>query len=136
MKHIGNRLRELRLKNDMSQEYVAKMLGVSVQAVSKWETGKSDPEIGSLIPLADLFHIPVDELLDREKRRQDWEKRMANVLAGDDKNAKLWFLKDAVLAFPGDRKFRYALACEEFRQAWVEKGPEKRQQLREAFPAV
>lgn len=129
MKHIGNRLRELRLKNDMSQEYVAKMLGVSVQAVSKWETGKSDPEIGSLIPLADLFHVPVDELLDREKRRQDWEKRIANVLAGDDRNAKLQFLKDAVLEFPGDHKFRYALACEEYRQAWVETEPQKQQQM-------
>ena len=111
MKHIGNRLRELRLKNDMSQEYVAKMLGVSVQAVSKWETGKSDPEIGSLIPLADLFHIPVDELLDREKRRQDWVDRMNRVLADPDKDARMQFLKEAVLEFPGDHKFRYALAC-------------------------
>lgn len=129
MKHIGNRLRELRLKNDMSQEYVAKMLGVSVQAVSKWETGKSDPEIGSLIPLADLFHVPVDELLDRERRRRDWVDRMNRVLADPDKDARMQFLKDAVLEFPGDHKFRYALACEEFRQAWVEKEPEKRQQL-------
>ena len=129
MKHLGNRLRELRHKNDMSQEYVAKMLGVSVQAVSKWETGKSDPEIGSLIPLADLFHVPVDELLDRERRRRDWVDRMNRVLADPDKDARMQFLKDAVLEFPGDHKFRYALACEEFRQAWVEKGPEKRQQL-------
>ena len=129
MKHLGNRLRELRLKNNMSQEYVARMLGVSVQAVSKWETGKSDPEIGSLIPLADLFHVPVDELLDREKRRQDWVDRMNRVLADPDKDARMQFLKEAVLEFPGDRAFRYALACEEFRQAWVEKGPEKRQQL-------
>lgn len=129
MKHLGNRLRELRLKNNMSQEYVARMLGVSVQAVSKWETGKSDPEIGSLIPLADLFHIPVDELLDREKRRQDWVDRMNRVLADPDKDTRMQFLKEAVLEFPGDRAFRYALACEEFRQAWVEKGPEKRQQL-------
>ncbi len=129
MKHLGNRLRELRHKNDMSQEYVAKMLGVSVQAVSKWETGKSDPEIGSLIPLADLFHVPVDELLDRERRRRDWVDRMNRVLADPDKDARMQFLKEAVLEFPGDHKFRYALACEEFRQAWVEKEPEKRQQL-------
>ncbi len=129
MKYLGKRLRELRIKNDMSQDYVAKMIGVSNQAISKWETGKSDPEIGSLIPLADLFHVPVDELLDREKRRQDWVDRMNRVLADPDKDARMQFLKEAVLEFPGDRKFRYALACEEFRQAWIEKGPEKRQQL-------
>ena len=129
MKHLGKRLRELRIKNDMSQEYVAKMIGVTPQAISKWETGKSDPEIGSLIPLADLFHVPVDELLDREKRRLDWEDRMTDVLADGDRKTRLQFLKNAVLAFPGDHMFRYRLACEEYFQAREETEPEKRRQL-------
>ncbi len=129
MKHLGNRLRELRHKNDMSQEYVAKMLGVSVQAVSKWETGKSDPEIGSLIPLADLFHVPVDELLDRERRRRDWVDRMTRVLADPDKDARMQFLKEAVLEFPGDHVFRYRLACEEYIQAVGETDAAQRRQL-------
>ena len=128
MNYLGKRLRELRIKNEMSQEYVAKMIGVSNQAISKWETGKSDPEIGSLIPLADLFHVPVDELLDREKRRQDWEKRMADI-ANADRAARLRFLKDAVLEFPGDHMFRYRLACEEYFQAQEETEPEQRRQL-------
>ncbi len=129
MKYLGKRLRELRIKNDMSQEYVAKMIGVSNQAISKWETGKSDPEIGSLIPLADLFHVPVDELLDREKRRLDWEDRMTRVFADGDRNAQLQLLKDAVAEFPGDFKFRYLLACEEYHQAQEETEPEQRREL-------
>ena len=129
MKHLGKRLKELRIKNEMSQEYVAKMIGVSPQAISKWETGKSDPEIGSLIPLADLFHVPVDELLDKEKRRLDWEDRMTDVLADGDRKTRLQFLKNAVLAFPGDHMFRYRLACEEYFQAREETEPEKRRQL-------
>ena len=128
MKHLGNRLRELRLKNDMSQEYVASMLGVSVQAVSKWETGKSDPDISNLIPISSLFHVPVDDLLDREKRRLDWERRMAEI-ANADRNTRLRFLKDAVAEFPGDHIFRYRLACEEYFQAQEETEPEKRRQL-------
>ena len=67
MKHIGNRLRELRLKNDMSQEYVAKMLGVSVQAVSKWENDLTSPDIDTLLKLADIFNISTDELLGKNK---------------------------------------------------------------------
>ena len=129
MKYLGKRLRELRIKNEMSQEYVAKMIGVSNQAISKWETGKSDPDIGSLIPLADLFHVPVDELLDREKRRLDWEDRMTRVFADSDRNVRLDFLKDAVAEFPGDHMFRYRLACEEYFQAQEETEPEQRRQL-------
>ena len=129
MKHLGNRLRELRIKNEMSQEYVAKAIGVSPQAISKWENGKSDPAIGSLIPLADLFHVPVDELLDREKRRQDWVDRLTDLLADPDKNVRMQFLKDAVREFPGDRLFRYRLACEEYLQAILETEPEKRRHL-------
>ena len=126
MKYLGRMLRELRVKNNMSQEYVAKMIGVSSQAISKWENGKSDPEIGSLIPLADLFHVSVDELLDREKRRQAWVDRMADALADADRNVRLRFLKDAVQEFPGDRMFRYRLACEEYVQAWEETDAVKR----------
>ena len=129
MKYLGKRLRELRVKNDMSQEYVARMIGVSPQAISKWETGKSDPDISSLIPLADLFHVPVDELLDREKRRLDWEDRMTDILADGDRKTRLQFLKDAVMAFPGDHMFRYRLACEEYFQAQEETEPEQRRQV-------
>ncbi|MBR4691608.1 MAG: helix-turn-helix transcriptional regulator [Oscillospiraceae bacterium] len=140
MKYLGKRLRELRIKNNMSQEYVAKTIGVSSQAISKWENGKSDPEIGSLIPLADLFHVPVDELLDREKRRRDWADRMTDALADADRNVRLRFLKDAVLEFPGDRMFRYRLACEEYVQACEETDAGKRRrqllQAEERFAAL
>ena len=129
VKHLGKRLRELRVKNEMSQEDVARAIGVSPQAISKWETGKSDPEIGSLIPLADLFHVPVDELLDREKRRQDWVNRLTDLLAEPDRNVRMQFLKDAVREFPGDQLFRYRLACEEYLQAMLETEPEKRRHL-------
>ena len=129
MKYLGIRLRELRVENGMSQEYVARAIGVSPQAISKWENGKSDPEIGSLIPLSDLFHVPVDELLDREKRRRDWEDRMVKVLAGGDRDVRMQFFKDAVVEFPGERTFRYRLACEEYHQAREETEPEIRRRL-------
>ena len=47
----------------MTQEFVAESLGVSRQAVSKWENGTSDPSTSNLIALATLFQIDVSEML-------------------------------------------------------------------------
>lgn len=45
------------------QEFVAGELGVSRQAVSKWESGASDPSTSNLLALARLFEVPAEELL-------------------------------------------------------------------------
>jgi len=47
----------------MTQEFVAEAIGVSRQAVSKWESGSSDPSTSNLIALAKLFGISAEELL-------------------------------------------------------------------------
>lgn len=47
----------------MTQEFVAETLGVSRQAVSKWENGTSDPNTSNLLALAKLYHISPEELL-------------------------------------------------------------------------
>ena len=61
---LSERLQENRVRCKMSQEFVAEALGVSRQAVSKWETGKSDPSTANLIALAKLYGIPAQELLE------------------------------------------------------------------------
>lgn len=53
----------LRKKSGYSQEALAEKLGVSRQAVSKWENGDADPEIGKLKLLAELFQVSTDWLL-------------------------------------------------------------------------
>ena len=60
---LSERLQENRVRCQMSQEFVAEALGVSRQAVSKWETGKSDPSTANLIALARLYGISAEELL-------------------------------------------------------------------------
>lgn len=47
----------------MTQEFVAEALGVSRQAVSKWERGDSDPSTANLLALAKLFGISAEEML-------------------------------------------------------------------------
>lgn len=65
MKNInfGNYLYELRRQNKLTQRFVAYQLGISDKAVSKWETGKSVPDLDKLKSLAMLYNIQLNELL-------------------------------------------------------------------------
>lgn len=60
---IANRLVALRKDNNLSQEALAEKLGISRQAVSKWERAEASPDTDNLIALARLYHISLDELL-------------------------------------------------------------------------
>lgn len=62
-KTLGESLKEYRVQCNMTQEFVAEAIGVSRQAVSKWETGSSDPSTANLIALAKLYGISAEELL-------------------------------------------------------------------------
>lgn len=63
---IANRLVQLRKKYGYSQEELAEKLGISRQAVSKWERAESSPDTDNLICLAKLYNVSLDELLNTE----------------------------------------------------------------------
>jgi len=69
-KSLGEALKEQRTRCKMTQEFVAESLGVSRQAVSKWENGTSDPSTSNLIALAKLFGISAEELLSEIKNNE------------------------------------------------------------------
>lgn len=60
---LGQTLKEHRIRCKMTQEFVAEAIGVSRQAVSKWELGTSDPSTSNLFALAKLFGVTPEELL-------------------------------------------------------------------------
>lgn len=60
---IANRLVRLRKENHMSQEELAAKIGISRQAVSKWERAEASPDTDNLILLARVYNISLDELL-------------------------------------------------------------------------
>ena len=62
-KSLGEALKVHRTQCKMTQEFVAETIGVSRQAVSKWENGTSDPSTSNLFALAKLYGISVEELL-------------------------------------------------------------------------
>ena len=63
---IGSLLKNARNQNGLTQEQAAEALGVSRQTVSNWETGKSYPDIVSVIRMSDLYQISLDCLLKEE----------------------------------------------------------------------
>lgn len=63
-KTLAETLKDHRTHCKMTQEFVAESLGVSRQAVSKWETGDSDPTMSNLVLLAKLYGVPLEELLE------------------------------------------------------------------------
>ena len=60
---ISEMIRQLRTDKGISQEMLADVCNVSMQAVSKWENGTSEPSTANLMALAKLYGVPVDELL-------------------------------------------------------------------------
>ena len=87
---IANRLVELRRANGYSQESLALKLGISRQAVSKWERAEASPDTDNLIALARLYRISLDELLlhtpEREGEQAAQEDEDAQVFAA----ARAW----------------------------------------------
>ena len=71
--NIGDKIRALRKTRKLTQEQLAEYLNISAQAVSKWETGLSGPDIDMLPRLAVFFGVTVDELLDFDRHRIDRE---------------------------------------------------------------
>ncbi len=62
-KTLGEALKQERARCKMTQEFVAESLGVSRQAVSKWESGASDPSTSNLLALAKLYGVSAEDLL-------------------------------------------------------------------------
>lgn len=92
----ANRLVELRKKNNLSQEELAEKLGVSRQAVSKWERSEASPDTDNLIALAEIYGMSLDELIFGEKRGGDNTDSASNNASEAQANAE----KDSVKIGP------------------------------------
>lgn len=110
---ISDKIKEHRKKLGLTQRELAERLNVSVQAVSKWETGGGIPDVSALTPLARELHITTDELLDFRDRRQELEKLWQETLKtyGDSSKELYECTCEALKEFPEDETFLYRRAC-------------------------
>lgn len=74
---LGAKIRELRKKRGISQEVLAQYLGVTFQAVSKWENGTAMPDVTLIPALASFFGVSTDELFDYN--RLEAEKKVEEI---------------------------------------------------------
>lgn len=115
MNHIGEKIKEQRRKNDMTQEKLAEILGVAYQTVSKWETGITSPDLSLIVPLARLFGITTDELFCYSESADDilkkeLEEDYEETWQSGDLKKRFEISQQAVKEFPGDMNWLDRLA--------------------------
>ena len=88
---LSERIYKFRRKNGLSQEQLAERIGVSRQAISKWESGTSTPELEKLLALSECFNITLDELVKDEAANQ--EASEASPKSAENKVSKVMEMK-------------------------------------------
>lgn len=73
--NLSENLKKIRKENNLSQEQLAEKLGVSRQAVSKWESNQAYPEMDKVVQLAQMFHLNIDDLLNQDIGEVNSEKQ-------------------------------------------------------------
>ena len=103
---MGERIKRLRKRKGISQEALAEILGVSFQAVSKWETISTMPDISLVPSIAAFFDVSIDELFDynvlENERRIEEICRRASALRSSDPARAEEILRDGLKQFPGN----------------------------------
>lgn len=93
--NLAEKIQDLRKKNGLSQEQLADKLGVSRQAISKWESEQSTPDIDKIVLLSETFHVSTDYLLKQEKdvtsKKEEENKKEDYTIAVNVKMSKKAF---------------------------------------------
>lgn len=88
---IGAKIKNARIKAELTQEQAAESLGVSRQTISNWETEKTYPDIASVVKMSDLYAVSLDYLLKEENHMNylNYLKESADVVKSKNKFSKL-----------------------------------------------
>jgi len=124
---IGHIIRGLRRRDSRKQEDLANALGVTCQAVSRWEANKGYPDIEMIPAIANFFHVSIDELFgydgDREEKiRNIIEKSERAINANEDLTECVELLRDAVDEFPTEYRLLVNLGFALHTHGWKTHG--------------
>lgn len=113
--NLGEKIKELRKRDGRKQEDLAKALGVTAQAVSRWEANGGYPDINMIPAIANYFHVSIDALFgyhnDRETRIKELVKKANQILLdGGDVTDGIRMLRDALAEFPAEPDLQMYLA--------------------------
>ncbi len=112
---IGTIIRKLRTENNITQEALAAGIGVTPQAISRWEAEGGYPDIELLPSLADFFAVSTDELLgyrlsEREQELLNIKKEMERLAEVGTVEEQLAFARSAIIRYPSDYEIKSDLA--------------------------
>lgn len=74
--NFGEKLKEIRANQGLSQEQLAEKIGVSRQAITKWETNRGLPDVENMIILAEIFKMTLDELVLQRKKEEEVQETL------------------------------------------------------------
>ena len=112
---IGEKIRLLRKKNDVTQDKLADYLGVTPQAVSRWESGVCYPDMNALPSIADYFSVSMDELLcytgvQKATKVKEYLAEVEHLLDRDKIPEALELLRRAMAEIPSDHSLQLETA--------------------------
>lgn len=128
---LSTTIRALRVRDHKTQEALAKALGVTAQAVSRWEAGGSYPDIGLIPSIANYFGVSIDELFGYRNRREQKIDTLAAQInellrqnRGEDVNIDecIALARNALVEFPGNEKLMLCLASSLYAAGYVRYG--------------
>lgn len=129
--NIGTKIRELRRKEKRTQEALADALGVTSQAVSRWESGGSYPDMEIIPSIAHYFGVSIDELFGYDNERTKAIDTLVSMI--NDMNFKnngvdinidecIAIARNAMIEYPGNEKIMLCLASVLFNAGYVRYG--------------
>ena len=115
---LGEKIKELRKRDGRKQEDLAVAIGVTNQAVSRWEASGGYPDIEMIPAIANFFHITIDELFgydnDRQTKLQSYmdqaDQMMDTILKQEDSELRVELLRNEISEFPSEWQIQYRLA--------------------------
>ena len=114
---IGAIIKKLRTENNVTQDALATAIGVTPQAISRWEAEGGYPDIELLPAIADFFSVSTDELLgyklsEREETLANIKKELRRLAEVGTHQERLCFARESFVKFPSDAKIKvYLAAC-------------------------
>ena len=116
---LGNNIRHFRRRDSRTQEALAEALGVTAQAVSRWESGGSYPDMSLIPSIANFFGVSIDELFGYRNRREQridalvtqiqqlkWKNNGVDTCMDDT----IALARNALVEYPGDERLMVCLA--------------------------
>lgn len=124
---FGKTIKDLRIKNNMTQEQLAELLNISPQAVSRWETNSAMPDVSLLPPLANLFHVTTDFLLGmdtykKDLRKAEFDEACFEYWKHEDTEKNYQIAVKAAQEYPGNMEYVEWLASTEYYMAFEKRG--------------